>query len=252
MDKKYEILKDQAITMNGSTIYRIKALRNFGDIKAGDIGGFIEKEENLSHEGPCWVYGDAMVYHNAKVRENAIVRDYAHVYNESQVLHNAIVEDHARVCNNGIVFGNARIKDNGSVFDHGIVNGFAIVQDNAVVRDCARVYGETIIKDHATVAGYMMVSKGTISNSAILFGVGEINFDVSSKDDWTFYRNPCIDSGFITTSTKIDVWNYRFFSGTAEEFIDMFERVDEHHRIPDELKFVKALVKFHQDLYFKA
>lgn len=252
MDKKYEILKDQAITMNGSTIYRIKALRNFGDVKAGDIGGFIEKEENLSHEGPCWVYGDAMVYHNAKVRENAIVRDYAHVYNESQVLHNAIVEGHARVHGHGIVFGNARIKDNGSVFDHGIVNGFAIVQDNAVVRDCARVYGETTIKDRATVAGYMMVSQGTISNSVILFGVGEINFDIDAKDDWTFYRNPCVDSGFITTSTKIDVWNYRFFSGTAEELIDMFERVDEHHRIPGELEFVKALVKFHQDLYFKA
>lgn len=252
MDKKYEILKDQAITMNGSTIYRIKALRNFGDVEAGDMGGFVEKEENLSHEGPCWIYDDAMVYHNAKVRENASVRDYAHVYNESQVLHNAIVEDHARVHGHGIVFGNARIKDNGSVFDHGIVNGFAIVQDNAVVRDCARVYGETIIKDHATVAGYMMVSQGTISNSAILFGVGEINFDVSSKDDWTFYRNPCVYSGFITTSTKIDVWNYRSFSGTAEEFIDMFERVDEHHRIPGELEFIKALVKFHQDLYFKA
>ena len=252
MDKKYEILKDKSITMNGSTIYRIKALRNFGDVKAGDMGGFIEKEENLSHDGPCWIYDDAMVYHNAKVRDNAIVRGYAHVYNESQVLHNAIVEGHSRVHGHGIVFGNARIKDNSSVFDHGIVNGFAIVQDNTVVRDCARVYGEAIIKDHATVAGYMMVSQGTISNSAILFGVGEINFDIDAKDDWTFYRNPCVDSGFITTSTKIDIWNYRSFSGTAEEFIDMFERVDEHHRIPGELEFVKALVKFHQDLYFKA
>lgn len=252
MDKKYEILKDQAITMNGSTIYRIKALRNFGDVEVGDMGGFVEKEENLSHEGPCWIYDDAMVYHNAKIRDNAIVRGYAHVYNESQVLHNAIVEGHARVHGHGIVFGNARIKDNGSVFDHGIVNGFAIVQDNAVVRDCARVYGETIIRDHAIVAGYIMVSRGTISNSTVLFGVGEINFGVSSKNDWTFYRNPCVDSGFITASTKKDIWNYRSFSGTAEEFIDMFERVNEHHRIPGELEFVKTLVKFHQDLYFKA
>lgn len=252
MDKKYEILKDQDITMNDSTIYRIKALRNFGDVEAGDIGGFIEKEENLSHDGPCWIYDDAMVYHNAKVRDNAIVRGYAHVYNESQVLHNAIVEGHARVHGHGTIFGNARIKDNGSVFDHGIVNGFAIVQDNAVVRDCARVYGETIVKDYANVSGYIMVSQGTISNSAILFGVGEINFDIEAKNDWTFYRNPCVDSGFITTSTKIDVWNYRSFSGTAEELIDMFERVDEHHRIPGELEFIKALVKFHQDLYLKA
>ena len=219
-DKKYEILKDQAITMNGSSIYRIRALKDFGDVKAGDLGGFVASEENLSHEGPCWIYGDAMVYHKAKVKENAIVRDYVHVY--------------------------------GNVFDHARVNGFAIVQDNATVSENTRVYGETIVKDYAMVSGHMMVAQGTISNSVILFGIGEINFDVSEKDDWTFYRNPCVNSGFITTSTKIDVWNYRFFTGTAEEFIDMFERVEDHHRIPGELEFMKALVKFHRDLYFKA
>lgn len=246
MDKKYEILKDQAIAMNGSTIYRIKALRNFGDVKAGDIGGFIEKEENLSHEGSCWIYDDAMVYHNAKVKDNATVRDHA------QILHNAIVEGRARVFNNGTVFGNARIKDNASVFDYGKVHGFAIVQDNATISGDARICNESIVKDYVHVLGYINVTKGEISKNTVLFGIGEINFDVSSKDDWTFYRNPCVDSGFITTSTKIDVWNYRSFSGTAEEFIDMFERVDEHHRIPGELEFVKALVKLHQDLYFKA
>lgn len=252
MDKKYEILKDHAITMNGSTIYRIEALKDFGDVKAGDIGGFVESEENLSHEGPCWIYGDAMVYHNAKIKDNAVVRDYAHVYNDAQVLQNAIVEGHTRVFDESYIFGNARIKDNANVFGHGRVNGFATVQDNATVFDNARVYGESIVKDYAMVSGYMMVAQGTISNSVILFGIGEINFDVAEKDDWTFYRNPCVDSGFITTSTKMDVWNYRFFTGTAEEFIDMFERVEDHHRIPGELEFMKALVKFHQDLYFKA
>lgn len=252
MDKKYEILKDHATTMNGSTIYRIKALKDFGDVKAGDIGGFVEKEENLSHEGPCWIYGDAMVYHNAKVKDNAIVRDYVHVFNNARVMENAIVEGHARVSDDSTVFGNARVKDNANVFGRGIIHGFAIVQDNATVFEQARICGETIIKDYAQVSGHIMVSRGEITNSVVLFGIGEINFDISAKDDWTFYRNPCVDSGFITTSTKIDIWNYRFFSGTAEEFIDMFERVEDHHRIPGELEFMKALVKFHQDLYFKA
>lgn len=251
-DKKYEILKDQAITMGGSLIYRIRALKDFGDVEAGEMGGFVASEENLSHDGTCWIYGDAMVYHNAKVKDNAIVRDYSHVYNDAQVMHNAIVEGHARVFDQCTVFGNACIKDNASVFGHGRVNGFVVIQDNATVFDNARVYGESVVKDYAMVSGHMMVSKGTISNSVILFGIGEINFDVASKDDWTFYRNPCVDSGFVTTSTKQDVWNYRFFTGTAEEFIDMFERVDDHHRIPGELEFIKALVKFHQDLYFKA
>ena len=252
MDKKYEILKDQAITMNGSTIYRIKALKNFGDVEAGDMGGFVESEDNLSHEGPCWIYGDAMVYHKAKVKDNAIVRDYVHVFNNARVMENAIVEGHARVSDDSTVFGNARVKDNANVFGRGIIHGFAIVQDNATVFEQARICGETIIKDYAQVSGHIMVSRGEITNSVVLFGIGEINFDISAKDDWTFYRNPCVDSGFITTSTKIDIWNYRFFSGTAEEFIDMFERVEDHHRIPGELEFMKALVKFHQDLYFKA
>ena len=252
MEKKYEILKDQAITMNGSTIYRIKALKNFGDVEAGDMGGFVESEDNLSHEGPCWIYGDAMVYHKAKVKDNAIVRDYVHVFNNARVMENAIVEGHARVSDDSTVFGNARVKDNANVFGHGIIHGFAIVQDNATVFEQARICGETIIKDYAQVSGHIMVSRGEITNSVVLFGIGEINFDISAKDDWTFYRNPCVDSGFITTSTKIDIWNYRFFSGTAEEFIDMFERVEDHHRIPGELEFMKALVKFHQDLYFKA
>lgn len=251
-DKKYEILKDLSLTMNGSSIYRIRALKNFGDVEAGDIGGFVVSEDNLSHEGTCWIYDDAMVYHNAKVKDNAIVRGYSHVYNEAQVFHNAIVEGHAQVFGYGSVFGNAKIKDNGSVFDKGTVHGFAFVQDHASVSENARVCSEAIIKDCAKVCGYIMVSRGEISNSTVLFGVGEINFDIGCRDDWTFYRNPCVEAGFITTSTKIDIWNYRFFSGTAEEFIDMFERVEDHHRIPGELEFIKALVKFHRDLYFKA
>lgn len=37
------------------TLYQIRALRSFGNVKAGDLGGYILCEENLSHEGSCWV-----------------------------------------------------------------------------------------------------------------------------------------------------------------------------------------------------
>lgn len=252
MNKKYELLKDDTIEVEGHTLHRIRLLKDLGHVKAGTLGGYIEKEDNLSHSGECWVANEAKVYGDASVKENAIVRDYVHVYGESQVMHNAIVEGHARVFGNSTVFDDATVKDNGSVFDHGSVHGFAIVQDNATISENARVCSKAIVKDYAKVCGHIMVSQGTISNSAVLFGIGEINFDIAEKDDWTFYRNPCVDAGFITVSTKMDIWNYRFFTGTAEEFIDMFERVEDHHRIPNELEFMKALVKFHQDLYFKA
>lgn len=48
-DKKYELAKEDTKTFtDGGTIYRIRALKDFGDVKAGDLGGYIEKEENLS------------------------------------------------------------------------------------------------------------------------------------------------------------------------------------------------------------
>lgn len=49
------------------TLHRIKAVVEFGLVKVGDLGGWIEKEENLSHEENAWVYGDAEVCGNAKV-----------------------------------------------------------------------------------------------------------------------------------------------------------------------------------------
>nr|DAD74814.1 MAG TPA: Putative transferase, nesg, ydcK, Structural Genomics.38A [Siphoviridae sp. ctZPw9]DAF99828.1 MAG TPA: putative transferase, nesg, ydcK, Structural Genomics.38A [Siphoviridae sp. ctPNJ4] len=59
---KYELLKDDAITVGNVTLYRIKALKDSKFFKAGDIGGYIEKIENLAMQGDAWVFGDARVY----------------------------------------------------------------------------------------------------------------------------------------------------------------------------------------------
>ena len=50
MKKKYK-LTEESISYNGKTLYRIESVRDFGTIKKGDKGGFIESERNLSHEG---------------------------------------------------------------------------------------------------------------------------------------------------------------------------------------------------------
>lgn len=48
MNKKYELI-DETQEWNGRILHRIRALADFGDVKAGELGGWIEKEENLSH-----------------------------------------------------------------------------------------------------------------------------------------------------------------------------------------------------------
>lgn len=75
--KKYE-LTDETIKIGGHTLYRIKALVDFGNVKAGDIGGRIEKEENLAQDGNARVSGNAWVYGNARVSGDAWVSCDAH------------------------------------------------------------------------------------------------------------------------------------------------------------------------------
>ena len=62
--KKFELTTDTKMFL-GKKLFRIKALISFGNVRAGDVGGYIEKEENLSQWGNAWVCGDAKVYGNA-------------------------------------------------------------------------------------------------------------------------------------------------------------------------------------------
>lgn len=111
MSKKYEFIEEVTRNIKGRTVvlHKIKALRDFGDVKAGDIGGLIEKEENLSQEGNCWVYDDAIVYDNATVLDNAVVSGNAIVCDNAYVLDDAVVSDHAIACDNAYVCGDAKI-----------------------------------------------------------------------------------------------------------------------------------------------
>ena len=52
-EKKYE-LTDETIDVDGHILHRIKAIRDFDNVKVGELGGYIEKESNLSHNGK-WV-----------------------------------------------------------------------------------------------------------------------------------------------------------------------------------------------------
>jgi hypothetical protein len=70
--KKYKLTKETKVFL-GRTLYRIEALRDFGDVEEGKKGGFVEKEENLSQDNNAWVSGDAEVFGDAWVFGNARV-----------------------------------------------------------------------------------------------------------------------------------------------------------------------------------
>lgn len=94
---KYEMLHEDKIEIGSHTLYRIRALKDFGNVKTGDIGGYIEKEANLSQEGICWIYDNAKVYDSAKVFSNAKVYGSAWVCGDAWVCGNAKVCGSAKI-----------------------------------------------------------------------------------------------------------------------------------------------------------
>ena len=108
MEKKYK-LTEETINVDGRTLYRIEALKDFNDVKKGDKGGFIENEKNLSQRGDCWIYdnakvlGEAMVCCNAKVYGNAKICDYAVAYDNAIVFGYAQVFGNAEICGNAVI-----------------------------------------------------------------------------------------------------------------------------------------------------
>ena len=59
--KKFELTAEFVTNVFGKKLFRIKALVAFGNVEKGELGGFIEKEDNLSHSGNAWVSGNAQV-----------------------------------------------------------------------------------------------------------------------------------------------------------------------------------------------
>lgn len=79
--RKYELTEIR----NHRGLYQIKALRDFGKVSKGDLGGFIESEYNLSHDGDCWVGGNARVFGRAWVFQEGKVFDSAWVRDNNEV-----------------------------------------------------------------------------------------------------------------------------------------------------------------------
>ena len=105
-------------------MYRIIALKDFADVKKGDIGGFIKSENNLSQEGNCWIYDNAEVMDNALVQGNARIVSNAMISRNAFINENAIVGGHAKVSDNAEIYGHAYVGDNAEVVGFSLIGGY--------------------------------------------------------------------------------------------------------------------------------
>lgn len=130
MEKKYELLVGDCLRAGDRTVYRIRALRDFGDIRRGDLGGYIENESSLTHEGDSWVQDVAQVY-----GQDASVAGNARIKGEAWVL--------------GRVDGEAQICDLVVIGEAAYVGGCSVVCGDDIVRG---EVGEPLEPSRATVS----------------------------------------------------------------------------------------------------
>ena len=86
--KKYILLQDEdarkmterPIDHLGKKLYRIKALREVGEVQPGELGGYVEGYDNLSQDGNCWISRNSKVHSGAKVEKDAILDGTVELY----------------------------------------------------------------------------------------------------------------------------------------------------------------------------
>ena len=182
--KKYELTD-----IRSGNLRRIRALRDIPRyrVKAGDLGGWIESEENLSQFDDCWIGEDAQAEGHALIDGNAWVGGTA------TVCENAFICDNARVDGDTGIAGYAKVLDNAQVRGNAFVSGFVEIKGNACVYGNARIGGITCLQANARV-----------QSSRDYLSIGPM---YCSNDYATFYR------------TETGIWVCRGrFNGSIDEF----------------------------------
>lgn len=185
MSKKYE-LTGMTREFKGITLHRIRALQDFDDIKAGDLGGWVESEDNLTQTNNCWIHS-GIVCDQAKVSGNAHIvdselRDNAHVYGRAYVIGSIISGD-------AIIFGGkveyATVSDHAEIFDEAkilgiqnnedltVINGHAEVYENAIVYFSSQIGGKAKIHGNAQVLGKISGRAEICGNTHLLGNASE-------------------------------------------------------------------------------
>ena len=161
-------------------LHRIRALRDIGNkIKAGDLGGFVESEQNLSFEpgDEAWLFDDSICCNEARVDKNSILKDEAVVSGRAYITGGSSLSctvkatDSAYICSARLSFGcmvlgKAMIVPShktgrapmlgGDIVIYGVVSGDVRVAGKLVVMENEKIQNSTldtlnIVSGHRTI-----------------------------------------------------------------------------------------------------
>lgn len=167
MDNKYRLTYENK-SVRGISLYRIQAIRSFGDVKEGDLGGFVESESNLSHIHNCWIYDDAAVYEVARVAGDTQIRDNACLYEHSLACDMSIISENAKVYGSANIFHGARIRGNSQIGGMSNVYG-SIIHGSAHISGMVDVYRNAEVCEDVILRGaFCLGADSRITGDCIL------------------------------------------------------------------------------------
>jgi len=231
MEKKFELTEETQIFFKDVTLHRIRALRDFSDVKKGDLGGWIQKEKNLSHEGDCWIYDNAIVMNDARVLHNARMYDNARMSDNSRMLDNTKMFGNSRMFDNAQMRGNALIRKNATMYDDSELFGNAemcgdsrmfkasIMGENAKISGYVKIYGNAKIYAPIELSGKVFIwSNATIINSQDIISFSPVGLECATL---TVYK--ALDGLEVT---------HNDFHGTDVEFL---KAISEEHGLDSKI-----------------
>lgn len=213
--KKYEFTGEEKV-VDGITLRRIRAVRRFTQADAGEIGGWIQGEDNLSHDGNCWVGEEAIVCNWARVTDDALVSGRAQVYYSAKISGDTYVSDDAWIGGNAEVYGMARVGDNTVITDHAKVYERADVMGHALVRDYARVYGQALVDGTTQVFHNALVH----GNAKLYDVIVPFDTEIQSMRDFIVFKNFWSSGRFFTYFRSNGMWLVGCFWGTSKELLE--------------------------------
>ena len=108
---KYTMLEDDVIDYFGTKLYRIKALKDFGSIKKGQLGGYIGKEKNLSFYDECWIYDNSKVFENARIFDNVKISGKVEIHGNVRITQKVEISGNIEIYGNAYMFRKAKINN---------------------------------------------------------------------------------------------------------------------------------------------
>lgn len=232
---KYEFT-GETMDHYGVPLHRIRAVEDNEThcVERGDLGGWIELESNLSQEGGAWVGGEAKVYGEAKVMDNAHVTGEAEVCGESVIAEYARVSGRVEICDSQVhgyasiegdarLSGNVEVKDNVLIRDYAIIYKRSVVKDNAIVSDNARIFKSTVC-GRANIGGDAYIKDDSIISGGEIrepIAIGDLNNPVHIRNykDIYIFKNNWSSGRYFYYLPKTKTWHVGCFKGTGNELI---------------------------------